>query len=891
MRSRRPLCRLLAAAALVASWPAPSAFAQAPAPAVQPRLTKPPKLVKFVEAEYPESERATGKAANVKLEIAIDAEGGVDEVRVVESAGAAFDEAALAAVRQFQFEPAEVDGKPAPVRIQYRYEFALRAAAPPTTAELKGVVRDRRTGQPLAGVTVELGSGQRAVTDERGEFRFEGLEPGAVSVQLSAPELTPVRTEETLAPGQRLQATYEVETKTPEEVASGEVEDLEIFVTAQALRKEVLATEVGAEQARRVAGTQGDVMKVVENLPGVGRSAAGSGRIVVWGAAPEDTRVYVDGVRIPILYHSGGLRSVLLSDQVASVELVPGAYGPAYGRGIGGLVGVKLARFTPAEPGKVSAWHGSVGADLIDASASVRVPVGKDFHVAGGVRQSYLDSLLPVFSDEDVGEFFPIPRTTDVIARAAYVPSRRSSLEIGGLYSRDAVDRTVPSVDPTQFKQESRRLEFWRTWARWEADLEGGASVNVVPWFGRDESSLVNRFGATPTELETGSTLYGLRAAWRGRVEGYLTVTAGVDGEIVASRVSRAGATASPAREGDIRVFGQALADQINFDEWHTVITSVAPYGELDFGLFDDALHVVPSLRFEPYLTSVDRRIPTEGDEPSRGVTTEHFALEPRLALRYRPDPRVLFKAAVGRYHQPPQPEDLSSVFGNPKLATASATHVLFGADVQILRQLGIETSVFYTRSEELAVRSPSAAPLVAEALLAEGEGRSFGVQLLLKKELADRWFGWIAHSISRSERRRSEDAPWRLSDYDQTHVSTLVTSYDLGAGFEVGVRGRIATGYPRTPVRGAFYDSRRDQFEPLFGPQNSIRIPMFWQVDARVSKRFKIATSELETYVDVQNVTNHENEEEFVYSADYRERRAITGLPVLPVAGARLSW
>ena len=96
----------------------------------------------------------------------------------------------------------------------------------------------------------------------------------------------------------------------------------------------MVSTEVQAEQATRVPGTQGDVLKVVENLPGVARSAAGAGTLVVWGSAPQDTRVYVDGVHVPRLYHDGGYRSIVSSDFVRSVELVPDGYGPPYGRGL-----------------------------------------------------------------------------------------------------------------------------------------------------------------------------------------------------------------------------------------------------------------------------------------------------------------------------------------------------------------------------------------------------------------------------------------------------------------------------------------------------------------------------------------------------------------------------
>ena len=56
--------------------------------------------------------------------------------------GAAFDAAAVAAARQFVFEPAEIDGKPAPIRILYQYDVRHEVEAP-TPAIFDGVVRDR----------------------------------------------------------------------------------------------------------------------------------------------------------------------------------------------------------------------------------------------------------------------------------------------------------------------------------------------------------------------------------------------------------------------------------------------------------------------------------------------------------------------------------------------------------------------------------------------------------------------------------------------------------------------------------------------------------------------------------------------------------------------------
>src|SRR5262249_8447669 len=150
--------------------------------------------------------------------------------------------------------------------------------------------------------------------------------------------------------------------------AGEDEEDEEIVVTAPRIVKQTVSTEVKSEQARKVPGTQGDVLKVVENLPGVARSSVGSGALVVWGASPEDTRVYVDGVRIPRLYHDGGYRSVIHSDFVRGVELIPGGYGAAYGRGLGGLVNVQLRPLN--EPNENGRFHGSAAVDVIDAAVS-----------------------------------------------------------------------------------------------------------------------------------------------------------------------------------------------------------------------------------------------------------------------------------------------------------------------------------------------------------------------------------------------------------------------------------------------------------------------------------------------------------------------------------------
>ncbi len=846
-----------------------------------PKLTRAPKLAQFVEAPYPDSERAAGRAASVVLQIAISAAGHVDEVAVAESAGPAFDQAAVEAARKFVFEPAEIDGKPAPVKIAYRYEFVLRVEQK-TTAIFSGVVRERATKRPIAGVHIDVADGGSAITGDDGRFTLDDVPPGKHAVTISGDTLTAQQTSETFEAAKELDATYDVTPKGPV-VEAGDDDDLEIVVTPPPLEKKVVSTEVSADEAKRIPGTQGDVLKVVENLPGVARGAVGSGALVVWGAAPEDTRVYIDGVRVPRLYHDGGLRSVVHSDLVKSVELAPGGYGAAYGRGLGGLVTVQTRAL------ETDTYHGSVAVDLLDAAVSARAPITDKLRVGISGRRSHLDGILKAAASKDVEDYFPIPHYYDGQARAAYQIGPRESVEFGGLLSGDRTSRSVAAANLAERKTETRALHFQRVYARYEKQLDDGATVSVVPYVGADASTLESRFGVVPTNQSITTTLYGLRAIYRGRLADQLGITVGLDAEVSQATLRRSGSVSAPAREGDIRVFGQPPTDQINVDDWKVTQIGLAPYAEADIALFKERLHILPGLRFDPQVSSVSRRTPLDGDTPSIGRFAQDAAVDPRLAIRFAATAQISLRAAYGFYHRSPLPEDLSAVFGNPSLTAARASQALVGAAFRLTPSFSIETTAFRTESSGLAVRSTLSSPLLAEALVGMGQGRAFGAQFLLRKELGAGFFGWVSYSIVRSERQDVPEGRYRAFDYDQTHVLTALASYDLGRGFEVGARIRFATGFPRTPVLGAYYDGRRDAYQPIFGEENTSRIPAFVQGDVRFTKRWKIGRSELEAYLEVQNVTNRKNPEEVVYSSDYRQKGFITGLPILPVAG--LKW
>jgi hypothetical protein len=114
----------------------------------------------------------------------------------------------------------------------------------------------------------------------------------------------------------------------------------ETIVTAPQAPSQSGEFTLGRQAAATLPGAGGDPARAVENVPGVGRLAPTSDGLVLWGAAPQESRILLDGVELPALFHFGGWRSIVPVDALGRVSLVPGAFGASLGRALGGIVAI-----------------------------------------------------------------------------------------------------------------------------------------------------------------------------------------------------------------------------------------------------------------------------------------------------------------------------------------------------------------------------------------------------------------------------------------------------------------------------------------------------------------------------------------------------------------------
>jgi len=841
-------------------------------------VVTPPRLRQFVEAEYPADALEAGREAAVELSITISADGAVTDVRVVTSAGEAFDAAAVAAARRFVFEPATRDGAPIAARIGYRYVFELRAAVPPTPpptppdggtgarepppparGRLDGRVLDREGEDPVEGAEVVLvghddaSVTRRVLTGSDGRFDFGALPPGRYSLHVVADAMRSFDGDETVASGEVASVVYRLEL----------ARDREAFGAVARIDpppREVTRRTIEREELLRVPGTRGDALRAVELLPGVGRPPFGLGALLIRGSAPNDSQAYLEGAPVPLLYHFGGLTSFFNSRMLERIDFYPGNFSARFGRHMGGIVDVGV-RDT-----RTDAFHGVADVNLVDASLLVEAPIGERGGVAVAARRSYIDFFFEnVLPAGTFGSVVAAPVYYDYQAIGTYRASERDRLRLMlyGASDRFEVIFANPSdQDPSIRGNLDFTTQFHRAQASWRR--QWSRRVEQVTDVSAGWSEL--RFGLGDSfKLKLGGWTLTARSELTTRLSRAVRIVSGLDIELQPFEVVYTGP--QPTQTEGTSTMMQPFGTQPTFDiRRSSNVYRPAVFVETTWRLADP-LTVILGLRLDWF------------DE------IREWAFDPRLAARYVLGEHTTLKAGVGLFSQPPEFQESIDTIGNPELEPIRSLHLSAGVDHEITDAISVGGEAFYKWLWDRVVGVPGG---TAPFFTNDGVGRIYGLELSARVRPRGRFFGFLSYTLSRSERLDSQGGPWRLFDFDQTHILTVSGVYRLGRGWEVGGTFRLVTGNPYTPITGGIYNASADLYQPIFGAVNGERSAYFHRLDVRVEKQWRFSHWSLALYLDVQNVYNRRSPEAVAYSYDYASSQVIGGLPIIPSLGLR---
>jgi TonB-like protein/TonB-dependent receptor-like protein len=680
-----------------------------------------------------------------------------------------FASAAINTVRTWRYEPATRDGKPVRARIRVAIDFH-----PPVEEE---------------------------VTEEA---EAEDVKPGApgVTAKVPAPQPPPV-------PG---------------------VEE----VTVRGARAEPSRTvTLTRNEVRQIPGAFGDPFRAVEIMPGVTPVVSGLPFFFVRGAPPGNVGYYLDGVRIPLLFHVGAGPSVVHPGLIQRVDLYPGGYPARFGRFSGGIVSGETNQ--PAKE-----LHGEYNVRLFDAGALVEAPwANKRGTVLLGGRYSYTAFLLTQLASDTVLDYW------DYQARATYDLTPDDTVGVFAFGSHDYLGQVQPSGEElTVFGTEFHRVD-----ARYDRRLGRDGTVRVAVTAGQDRSRasedryVRDRLVGARTEL---NYVLSERALFR----------AGTDVQVDSYDVEVPTSTLDPST-ARIASYFPTRTDLALGARADTVVA------------LSRAFEVTPGARLDLFA--------------SQGATA--IAVDPRLALKTTVTPRIKVLSALGIAHQPPsfvipvpgfQPgglkgglqkayqESLGVEFdlGDQTTATATVFHNAFadmsdplGTSTQSRETNGCPPGSFPTGSlagdRGTSANNPGlcgvprfrpgtigpdrsggggqgadsrGAQQVATAFEVRSKGSAYGLEIFLKRKLTGRLGGFVSYTLSRST--RTFGGREYVATFDRTHVFNAALAFDLGKNWRAGTRFTFYTGLPKAP-------------DPS---DDSTRLPPFYRVDLRLEKRWQIS-------------------------------------------------
>ena len=608
-------------------------------------------------------------------------------------------------------------------------------------------------------------------------------------------------------------------------------------------RMDVLTTPGGAA----------DVFQALRALPGINAPDEGAA-LYVRGGDPKETLIRLDGGEIGHPYHyegaSGGLFSAFDAYMLKSAFFSSGGFSAKYGGALSGVLDIETQ-----DP--MGLRTVSIGANVVGGGVSTSWALVPDrLSFVGAARFSSVDVLYRLYGS--ASEYLSPPRSRDGAGRLLYRYSSSGRLALLALGSQD------------QVSLRAQRLNYRGDYAQASNNRFLALQLNdaIAGKIAIKGQAAVQRFHTRWTygpmavaEQERNAQLK-LDAVWP--VSSAHEISFGAD-----------------YRRPEDEIAGAYAADSTDYG-------AGAPTRS-----FDTRARVhAPGVYLEDKLRLWGPLYATMGGRLDYASVPGVWTADPRAALAWRLTPHATVRIATGRYHQLADPAYLDPVYGNPRLAPLAADHVIAGYEWKSGTG-NVRVEAYRKDYHGLVTNDP------VTYYANGGTGFARGVDVFVQGSVS-RLSGWISYGYLDSRRKERDDPHEVPSTYGVRHSGTVVGTYQLTPRLQVGGRFGHSTGRPITPVVARSYDPARDIWRPIYGDHNSDQLPDYQRLDLRVTRLFSLrggiglpASSVCVMYVEAMNVLGARNTLDYVYNADYTERRATESYfsRRIAVAGFGLTW
>ena len=554
-------------------------------------------------------------------------------------------------------------------------------------------------------------------------------------------------------------------------------------VTVRGTRPPPQAVSLSHAEVRQMPGAFGDPFRAIEALPGVTPIVSGLPFFYVRGAPPGNVGYYLDGVRVPYLFHVGLGPSVIHPGLVDRVDLYSGGYPTPFGRFAGGIV---AAETEPPRPD----FHGEGNVRLFDlgALAETGFADGRGTALISG-RYSYTATLFSLLAQDVTLDY------RDYQGRISYDVTPNDRLTLFGFGAYDLLANKDNGQKNILFGS-----EFYRLDGRYEHRFSADGRMRLALTWGLDQTKIPGQ----PRNVQ--DYLAGGRLEVSQGLSSHTMLRTGVD-------VMR------DAYRADLQPFSDPDdPDAQRLDQLFPPRDDLAVGAYLDVTYRSDAFEITPGLRVDFF----------------RSGRAQAVGIDPRLLLRVRLADKVHVIHAFGIAHQPP-----SFVIPVPGLAVGqlqgglqTAVQASAGVELELpeatVASVTVFDNIFLNMSDTLGVRQNDTDALDEP----RSQGSALGVELYLRRKLTRRLGGFLTYTLSRSMRSMGNDH--FPSAFDRTHVVGAALAFDMGNNWRAGARLSLYSGAPQVPSSGSLIPPPRGASPP--------RDPLFYRLDLRLEKRWVLS-------------------------------------------------
>jgi len=720
-------------------------------------------------------------------------------------------------------------------------------------AQIQGRVLDATSNEPLPFANVVVrGTTSGATTDFDGKFIITGLRPGFVTL-----EATYVGYVNAVSP--ELQITNAKIEFVEIRMQNAGIALQEVQVTANPfLRTEespLSLQKLGVSEIETSPGSNRDISRVIQSLPGVGSGVSFRNDIIIRGGGPTEATFFLDGIQIPTINHfatqgsSGGAVGILNADFISSVDFYSGAFPANRGNALSGIF-----EFTQKEGNKEKPkFRGSVGAS--ELSLTVDGPAGEKSNFIVSARRSYLQFLFDV-----IGLPF-LPTFNDYQLKWKTRFDKKNELTIVSIGSLDQFRLNTGIKNPTE--EQEYILTYLPVNEQW--------SYAIGAVYKHFKSNSFQTLVLSRNMLNNTSFKYPENDESRSRILDYSS-------QEIENKIR----FENNIRYGDYK-FVYSLGSE--FAKYNTNTLQNVFIGnealvlnyQTDLNLLKFAGSAQLSKNFMNQRLTLSAGLRTDFNNYSSSMLNPLRQMSPRLSVNYVLTDKWAITGNTGRYYQLPAYTTLGfknnqGVFVNKQndLRYIAANHFIAGLQFIPERNVFFSLETFYkgysnypfsaNDSINLANKGADFGVLGAEEVRSTGKGRAYGFEIV-NRTRTEKLSLILSYTFVRSE---FEDFSGRLmpSSWDFRHIGVLTVTRNLNRNWIVGAKWRFDGGLPFTP-----YDLEKSSLIPAwdaqglpyldFGLLNAERLKPFHQLDVRVDKKYFFDKWSLMLYMDVQNLYN----------------------------------